>query len=59
MDKSDAIAAAKALAIKTNAVAAYACRYETTGWTFLPNKPMSHRPLEVLEVLHSGAIQLA
>ena len=59
MDKSDAIAAAKALAIKSNSVAAYACRYETTGWTFFQNKPISHRPLEVLEVLHNGTVQLA
>ena len=59
MEKSDAIAAAKALAIKSNSVAAYACCYQTTGWTFLQNQPMSHRPLEVLEVLHNGTVQLA
>ena len=59
MDKSDAIAAAKALALKTASVACYACRYQTTGWTFFQNKPVSHRPLEVLEVLASGTVQLA
>lgn len=59
MDKSDAISAAKKLANEINAVACYACRYQTTGWTFFANKPMSHRPLEVLEVLASGRVQLA